>query len=62
MWLKQIKQIISNIQFKYSTKLNEKEKEFCFLTKDMISKLDKKQIHNSIKGNSFSTQLLRNLF
>ena len=28
----------------------------------MISKLDKKQIHNSIKGNNFTTQLFRNLF
>ena len=28
----------------------------------MISKLDKKLIHNSIKGNNFTTQLFRNLF
>ena len=28
----------------------------------MISKLDKKQIHNSFKGNNFTTQLFRNLF
>ena len=33
-----------------------------FNTKDMISKLDKKQIHKSIKGNNFTTQLIRNLF
>ena len=28
----------------------------------MISKLDKEQIHNSFKGNNFTTQLFRNLF
>ena len=28
----------------------------------MISKLDKKQIHNSFKGNNFTTQLFRNIF